>query len=488
MRRKHNVDRLVDALSKVKGDFTEFNRLVFGDNPHGLPPVHPGQEGYFLNTMLPKFNCLCCGNSWGKTDLIARMHVYYCIYKEGLEMPERDKAYAEYNTLNCSYTYDVSGKEFNRIVRLQHSSDVLRFMIESVDNVHHKIRFKNNSVFTSGSTERGGRLIEGDRYALLTVEEAGWERNLRNLTENVLQPRTIVPYMRDGGHLHFIGTPKPFSDIYFFSVFQKGMDENYPRHYSQRGSVYENVFLPTEELKRLEEDYADSPLKSQVLHGEFVADSDAPFKHDVVFGMFSDGLEPDMEPRKGAKYIMSWDLARKRDKTVGTLLDYSCYPLIIRANAVTIYRQTWKDVYDAVERMYKLYRPVGVIVDSTGLGDVVAERIEEMEIPVDGVVMGQAVKEKMILCLQDCLSREVKNIPYPYDDMLGSKRVRGCIKSFPDSELENQLMSYRWNDSRLETDSLMSLALGIYYLYTCGIIDYECYDKTDFLAKIISRR
>jgi len=473
------IDRLLDELSKCRNDFPAFNELVFGKNPNGKPPIHKGQMEYFLSTLLPKYNVLVCGNSWGKTELIARLHAYYCIFKEGLELPPRDAAYAPYNTLNCAYTYEVSGKEFDRLTQLRSNSEVLRFLIEKIDNVKRKIYFKNGSTFTAGSTDRDGRLIEGERYSLITLEEAGYERNLRRLTQNILLPRTIVPNTRDGGKLHFIGTPKPFSDQYYYHLYRRGQEGD-PRYFSMSGSIYENEFLDPEDIKRIEQDYEGSPYRSQVIYGEFVSDTDAPFKYEMVYAMFSPKISRGMFFR-GHKYLLCFDLARKYDATVGHVLDFTHLPLIVRVDSVELHKTKWSDVYNAIRELYKKYHAVGVVVDSTGIGDVVMERLEELGLPVDGVHFNQNTKEQIILTLQDMMSRPCA-VDGPCWSLLG-ETYPSSIVSYPDNDLMDELIDYRWNDTTINTDRVMSLALGVYYL-----VNFSMYGglKVDYVGSRIT--
>jgi len=463
-----DVDRLIDELGRCRSDFSAFNQLVFGKNPAGKPPIHKGQLRYFLSTLMPKYNVLVCGNSWGKTELIARLHAYYCIYKEGLTLDPREAAYAPYNTLNCAYTYEVSAKEFDRLTQLRADSEVLRFLIDKVDNVKRKIYFKNGSTFTAGSTDKDGRLIEGERYSLLTLEEAGYERKLRKITENVLLPRTIVPNMVDGGKLHFIGTPKPFSDQYYYHLYRKGSSGESQRHFAMSGSVYENEFLSAEDLRRIEEDYADSPYRRQVIYGEFVADTDAPFKYEMVYSMFHEGIKRG-EKFSRRKYILAFDLARKCDTTVGHVLDFTDRPFIVRVDSVELRKTRWVEVYEAVSQLCREWDAVGVVVDSTGVGDVVMERLQEMGIQVEGVYMTPKAKEQMILNLQDALSRRAR-VPYPYKELIGDISATSVV-SYPDPDLEDELIGYRWEDSALKTDRVISLAIGVYYLANFGVTE-----------------
>lgn len=461
-----NCDRLMNELAKREGNFEEFNKFVFGLGPDGSG-VHSGQEDYFYHAN-KKYNILTCGNSWGKTEFLARKHAYDCIYKAGMNLSWREKMYVEYNTLNASYEYGVSEKVFNRITALRVKSRLMDFLIAKVDATDKKIWFKNGSTHAAGTTKDRGKHIEGDRFALLSIEEAGYETNLRYLRDSVLAPRTLVPSMPGGGRIHFIGTPKPFSDPEYYVMFKRGLDPREADYYSREGSTYENTYLDIDQIRKAEEELASNPLMlAQVVYGKFVSEEGAPFEHARVANIFCPQLVLPDRPKSGHLYVCSWDLARKRDLAVGFVLDFTYRPLTLLADCRPLKHLSWPEIYSAMARMHYQWGSRGIIIDSTGIGDVVLSRVrEEMHLPVEGITFTSAIKQALIENLQQEFDRLV-NVPPALHHLFGERTV-SAIKCAPLPVLEKQLLDYRWDDKGLDTDYVFALAIGSRWLNTKG--------------------
>ncbi|MHB9019369.1 MAG: hypothetical protein ACYC3G_00625 [Minisyncoccota bacterium] len=458
-----NHDRLITELSKVERDFNGFNELVFDS------PVHSGQEDYFRNAD-KKFNTLTCGNSWGKTELLARMHAYYLIYKYMLDMPPRQKAYAAYDTGNVSYTYDVSEKVFTRLIQLRTQSPIMRYLVDRVDATKKKIWLKNGSTYVSGSTKDRGKYIEGERFALLTVEEAGYETNLTFLRDSVLKPRTLVPAIPGGGRIHFVGTPKPFSDPEYPLMFRKGLDPLEPDYYSREGSTYENTFLDFAQVQQMEDTYKDDPtLLAQVIYGKFVSEQGAPFEQSDLDRVFIPRLPHPAPPKGGHLYICTWDLARKHTKPVGYALDYTFYPLIIIAREVYFPgKPTWQDIYAGISSLHYIYGSKAVVLDSTGVGDVVLERVrDEMLLPAEGVISNTNKRQAMIEHLIQAVGQSVP-VPPGLHHIIGEQTV-GAVKAPNLPGLRQELINFRWEKGSALDDRVMALAQGIWWLARRGV-------------------
>ncbi len=407
------------------------------------------------------------------------MFAYDCIFKTGMVLPPREKSFIEYNTLNCSYEYEVSEKVFNRLNGLRASSELMRYLIEKVDQTNRMIWFKNRSTYKSGTTTDRGKHIEGDRYAKISVEEAGYETNLRYLRDSVLKPRTLVPYVPGGGKIHFIGTPKPFSDPEYRAMFKRGQDRSDKEYYSREGSTYENTFLDVEQIQKTEDGYSDNPdMCAQVIYGKFIGDEvGIPFEAARVKNLWAARLSLPYRVPGSGKRIVSWDLGRKRDFTVGYTLDYTYMPFIVICDRVAMRRKPWPDIYKMMTDQHYRWGAQGMLVDSTGIGDVVLGRMQELYMPVEGVVFKEANKQSMIERLQQEMDRQIR-VPANLQHIFG-EQTTSSIKSPLIPELEKQLLDYRWEDKALSTDDVFALAIGIGWLHSRGVASSM---RGDFLA------
>jgi hypothetical protein len=468
-------------LARVEPDFEAFNALVFGKTYPDLPAVSPAQEDYFYNSLDVAQNVLCCGNSWGKTDYLARKHTYMCIYKHGLNLPPAKKAVAEYNTLNCSYTYDISKKVFNRIVGLKRTSEIMRWMILKVDNTKFEIEFRCGSKFTAGTTKDRGKYIEGERIFYLSCEEAGYETDLCYLRDNVFKPRTLVPSATVTPSIDYVGTPKHFSDPEYEVMFNEGQDPDNPRCYSREGSTYENIYLTPDQIRELEEGL-DDESRARVIYGKFASARGAPFSSDLILPIFSEHLTEE-ERRANSTYVTTWDLARINDKTVGYVLDVTYKPFKRIVKRREMRGNDWEDIFDMIEGVHYEYGAKMNCIDSTGMGgDMAHSALSKRRIPLYGLNFAKK-KESIMENLRIELGREIA-VPARWSSLYGDK-TKGTIKSFPCKPLKEQLTRWRWKDESLATDDLMALAIGNYYLSRGGSL--EKLSGVDMVGRLINR-
>ncbi|MFA5635364.1 MAG: hypothetical protein WC072_06115 [Methanoregulaceae archaeon] len=477
-------DRAYEVMAEcmnAEDGFARFNEIVFPT------PLHTGQEMFARNAS-QKINMLCPGNSWGKTEYLTRRHLYKCIFKDGMNIPGKDpqvvahkKRFAEYRTLNCSYNYEIADLVFDRVLGYKNELEFIHWMIapNGVRRRDREIEFKSGAYLDIGSLEHDGKLIEAKRYYYASIDEVGWVQNFRKILSNVILPRLIVPFTENGGTLDLFGTPKEITDPEVFMMFEKGMRHS-KGYYSQEGSTYENTFLPEEQIRLLEDQYKDNPAAlRQVIYGEFVKAGGTVFRADAIRRIFWPELHYPAPYEEGHLYISVWDYARKQDHTVGTTLDISRKPYKV-VNFIRVPKSDadWQYIYHLGKKESVDYHVKAFVIDRTGMGgDVIEDRLAEMGLPVVGVDFGGAQgtkKVNIVQALVDLLDEpvtidedEAAQLSHHLDHTAlarGAYVVKGGIKSPPIDQLAKELTYYAWDDKKLETDCVMSLAMAAYYL------------------------
>lgn len=444
----------------------DFNTILFGG------PLHPGQVKWRLNAT-KQTNLLSPGNSWGKTEFIKRDAVLWNWYKLCPDNPWLHASWEswwnlDYRTLVASFQFDIAKETFQR---LRHSIDggepLSGLVARIIESDPPKIEFHNRSVLDFGSLDHGGRHVEATRRRKIWVDEAGHQRDLKKIYDDVLYPRT----MGVGGIIDLYGTPKEQTDPWLYEVFMFGQD-NHPFFYSQEGSSLENVFWPEGEKERVLSNpnlvYPDgtlTPKGEQVIKGRFLNTGGRFFDPVDVLRMFS-GDHGWYVPKGSC--LQAYDVAgskRKADARVGITLDTSAFPYrVCRLDYWPGGTQNWQQFYDHVEASYKETGAWLVGLDVTGpTGDSIQEELENRGISVEPFNFGGASQKKynMLRNLQSMMQteRDVK------EKDGGTKRVKGLVR-FPDfhkyQELEprkHEFDQYTLDDKKLRQDTVMALAM-----------------------------
>jgi hypothetical protein len=207
-----------------------------------------------------------------------------------------------------------------------------------------------------------------------------------------------------------------------------------------------NPIVPETELLEARAELPDW-LYRQEYEAEFADMGDAVFAgvarlvDDSIPLPGSDGI---CIPRDASSwYVDGWDLAKKRDRTVGITLDCAKIPYRVVA-FWRGYREPWPKIQARMELRQRQYDSA-VWPDATGLGDAV---LGNLGIPLShignsgkGFIFTARSKEALLTNLQKHVEDGAIRIP----------RIPQLI-----TELED----YRWDDEDLETDCVMALALA----------------------------
>jgi hypothetical protein len=275
-------------------------------------------------------------------------------------------------------------------------------------------------------------------------------------------------------------------------------------YYIRCGSMFENPHgVPRDEIIQM---IVDNPpeVVAQVVFGKYVESSGLVFTGELVHQMIDYELpvvrgESYLAPGAvkeaadfrhhlrdwGQRYHTGIDFARQTDHTVISTLDTSTRPARLvywkRLNRVA-----WESIYAEVGRAILMFGP-NVLCDSTGPGgdsamDALENRlycpvhhrtllsdtpfcVDEDGFPrvecrktvislgsCEGFHFTGVSKKDIVDHLRICLS--VGQNPLDRDEPFG------WIRTPPIPQLEEELVFYTWDDKKLETDCLFSLALA----------------------------
>jgi hypothetical protein len=276
-----------------------------------------------------------------------------------------------------------------------------------------------------------------------------------------------------------------------------------PEYYVQTGSMFENPHgVPQDEVVRY---ILENPpeVVAQVVFGKYVENSGLVFTGELIQSMIDRTLSrvtgnawldelarrTAMDWRRvngdwGYRFYTGIDFARQTDYTVITTIDTSVMP----ARAVyfkRLNRVPWETIYTEVGKVASYFGP-HILCDSSGPGgDVVMDALESRGYCVihgktflwqdNGCRNGAGCRPDQWIHLGACegftfsastkkqLVEHLRNVLSVGYDSTTPDVGFGWLRTPPIVQLEEELSFYAWDDKKLETDCLFSLALAAWH-------------------------
>lgn len=421
---------------------TQRNWLPFDELVLGLKPDrkrHFGQEE-FLQKSVFRENGLHAGNGFGKTSIFAKKHLYFILkhFSDG----------SRYRTLNVAITQDQAELVQDEILRLIQNSVLLRgwFMADSVKFPHAKIRYSNGAYTEFKTTKKKGESIEGKEYGYISVDEVALELYLEFIRDKILVPRLRA--WKDS-QIDYGATPKGYTA--FFRIIE---DIKRKGGYVRGGSSFENPYIDHTLLNYYTATWSPAKI-DQVIYGKFIDTADMMFASRVA-ELFDTSLSFE-EVETGRKYIEGWDLARGRKKTADQTVGFRLKHIVPQWHIVKnwAFQLPWTEkereninaeIGKVVERS-SIEREIrtaqyesgaSVYLDSTGVGDTLYGIVQDIAKPVDF----RGGQKDIIL------------------DHLQAVIDAGLLRSPYIAQLADEMTTYQRDDTQLDTDYLMALAVA----------------------------
>ena len=222
--------------------------------------------------------------------------------------------------------------------------------------------------------------------------------------------------------------------------------------YHQSGDSRENIFISAEALEERMNNFTERRVQQNIM-GQFVDSGGEiiPGK-DVDAAILKTGEKviSQTDHDRSVRYISGWDLARKKTATVGITI--ALRDGIASVIALTrIKKWDWNIILEKI-RMQQRQFPGQLVIDATGLGDVVVSQLQDLN-PMS-FIFSQKSKGELLSNLEL---------------FHGMKRVRYHRWELPDENgrvwsLEDELREARWDDNNT-FDGVMALALALWPLY-----------------------
>lgn len=402
--------------------------------------LHPGQIEWLENSW-EKENVLVTGNRWGKSFVSAVKVLHRAIYR--IRKLQYDRS-SKYRIVTASITQDQANIIFNQAVRLARESKIIEPLILSITKTPYpRIMFSNGAVIEARSTQNRGEYLLGHDYDLFLFDEVAFESDPEYVVEEVVQMRLAD---REG-KLDLISTPNGKN---WFYLRAKEIIDGKRDGYFQSGDSRENIFISKEALQERVLNFSERRVHQNIM-GQFVDSGGEILKGDYVdralekFTAMADGEIN----QKRKSYITGWDLARKKTATVG--ITVRVIDNTAKVVSVERFRQFDWAVIIAKIKQRQIDFPGQLIVDATGLGDVIVEQLADYN-PTP-VIFTETVKAELLTNLelfhaQDKIAYERWELP------------DGAGKIW---SLEDELRRVKW-DKNNDCDAVMALSLALWPL------------------------
>lgn len=404
---------------------------------------HPGQVRWLRNSVRAE-NALHTGNRWGKSLAQAIKILHRCIFK--IRLPQFSNI-DKYEAVNASITLDQAKIIFENVLRLIKGSPPIESLVTKVNfTPFPHVVFGNGAILWARSTQRRGEYLLGRDYDYFNFDEVAFESHPEYVVNQVI----IMRLVDRAGMLDYTSTPKGKNWFYHKCC---ELRSNLEMGYVQNGDSRENPHISREYLERKLKSLSPSKIE-QNIKGLFIDDASQVIKEEYIRNAMnlSTGLSG---PIQGQRYCHGWDLARKRTFTVGVTLDITRKPY--QVVALERFQRDWKDVYSAIRGRHKEYGGE-LIIDSTGLGDVVIAELADVK--PRGFNFGERggkAKSELIANLEKV--HALGEAAYPHIEQVQE-----------DGELwtlQDELRNFYW-DKNSECDAVMALALALWVVRDQG--------------------
>lgn len=474
---------------KIYHDPVAFAEIILGLK------LHEGQI-VWIRKSTKRINILRPGNRYGKTLVEAVKHIWQCMCKPNLEgkvNSHEEWLRVEYQTLNFGPTYELGRGA------LQLARDIVQGNILMPDGGTNKsllkdwaiiddradaqvlpyLEFKTGARLLGRSYSEMGVAFKMKALAFISGDECADIQELWTFTNNTLLPRMVSL----NGSIDLVGTPQPEGTDYMTMIESAEEDMKRPDYkekglyYTQKGSMYENTFLPREAIEEIER-IADPTMREQIIRGEYVEVGEKYFGFTRIQNAIDNEMQLTEQGLPGRKYLTIADYAGGEsawaDYTVIATIDYTEEPYRI------VQFQRFKGGDISIPMQYKLTEEIvlrfggkgRLLIDSSSLGgkNAMAFLGHLNPISCDFSAGRQSImKAEMLATLKITLdggNTERRRIREKNDlgDWEDKVKDWGLIR-FPNIPvLVNELQNYKLDDSKIRQDCVMVMAMGIHWI------------------------
>ncbi|PKK83439.1 MAG: hypothetical protein CVT49_08445 [candidate division Zixibacteria bacterium HGW-Zixibacteria-1] len=403
---------------------------------------HPGQIKWLSESNRSE-NLLVTGNRWGKSYAEAIKIIHHALFRV------RDLRYdrsGKYHVVTASITQDQAGIIFKTVLRILETSCRIKGLIKKmVSTPYPRLIMGNGAVIEARSTQRRGEYLLGNDYDYFIFDEIAFDPEAEYVVNEVIKMR-LADRM---GKLDLVSTPNGRNWFYRKMLELRDRTED---GYVQFGDTRENEYISHDYLD-LQLKYLSDKRVAQNIMGQFVDSGGEiiPGKYiDAALINVKDETVPLAREDRAVRFISGWDLARKKTATVGITIGVKDGIAAV-VSLTRIKKWDWNIILEKI-RMQQRQFPGQLVIDATGLGDVVVSQLQDLN--PTSFIFSHKSKGELLSNLE--LFHSMQRVKYHRWEMPDEN---GRIWS-----LEDELREARWDDNNT-FDGVMALALSLWPLY-----------------------
>lgn len=380
----------------------------------------PHQGQLALHRATERFRVMACGRRFGKT-LAATNE----LSKHALEHPSSLNWWVAPTYRQTEIAFEIMASALAPV--LQKDANRSKMRLDLI----------NGAVIECRSAERYENM-RGDGPSFVVFDEA-------SKCPKAAWTEVVRPALADNqGKAIFISTP--WGRDWFWELFQRGQNPDFPDWWSKSFPTTSNPFIPVSEIEE-----ARATLPSTVFAQEFLAefldDAATVFRNvnGCAIGEFA-------EPVVGHAYVIGWDAAKYQDYSVFTVIDCNSQSVVAwrRFNGVEYHKQ----IDDVLVPLVRKYNMAHVIMDITGVGDPLMEEVRKRDVGCEGFYFTNTSKKELVD--RTVVALEQQRIIYPPIPELLHE-----LKAFSYEYTKSKNIIYSAPDGEHD-DCVISLCLAVY--------------------------
>jgi hypothetical protein len=361
-----------------------------------------------------RFNVLCCGRRWGKTELGMDRLIHPALAGKPVAW--------------FAPNYKLAAPVWRELQNRLHP------VARDVSQQERRLELKGGGVLDVWSLDSADR-GRGRAYAAVVLDEAALIPNLENAWQESIRPQ-LTDFQ---GSAWFLSTPKGVAN-YFHTLYRRGEDPAQADWASWRMPTSANPYIAGEEIAAAKEDLSELAF-SQEYEAAFVSWEGAVFRRilDAI-------AEP---PSNVPAVAIGVDWGRSNDYTVFTAISTRGQVLAIdrfRGLEYSLQRARLQAFWERLGRLSWIF------AEANSVGGPVIEQLRRDGLPVTGFLTTNASKAAAIEAL--ALAFERGAITIPNDSVL-----LGELQAFEARSLPSGWTRYAAPEG-LHDDCVMSLALA----------------------------
>lgn len=321
-----------------------------------------------------RFKVVCSGRQAGKSHMAAAYAIVKSLSKK--------KAV----TWVLSPSFRQSGFLFDKIVAFTDEYKIPVTVKRSQQEMSILFRL-TGSIVQAVSADDPDKL-RGATLDAIIVDEAAMVKD--GIFDEHIYPMLTV---RQGEGL-LISTPK--GKNWFYDKYMS-TDPDYAKfHFTS----IDNPYIPQSEMDKAKRN-SDALTFRQEYLAEFLDEGGVVFNHYAVAPMKG-------EPEDGHVYMCGLDLAKSIDFTVLTIADVDTNEIV---DVMRISDLSWESQIARIKEYIDRYHNPTVLVDSTGVGDPIVERLINEGVEARGMTFSSKSKQQMVQNLSVVLQKEEMKLP-----------------------------------------------------------------------------